>query len=169
MRSATEPMGIEAPGQPQHKRERASCSTKFVLGLIVVGAIFGVFLAIRFVQGCNCPAAFESNDHSTQSSSCACNGNVFSCKYTCGTPEGDVLYCGQELCPEQPSNTSSASGGGGGPQGSNPAGTVLCPENSAYVGEYCDCVSSGDCVNNPTTRCNCAEAKAASCCNSGSG
>ena len=147
---------------------------------LFVGIVFLSFVVIRInFMGCGCPAPFSSDEGEAQggrggdeASSCECDGDVFSCKYTC---PGGQLYCGQELCPgEQPVNTSSASGGGGGADIStngqtHPAGTVMC---SGFAdGEYCNCAqtSGGDCVEQATTRCNCAEAKAANCCNSGSG
>ena len=171
MRSTTEPMGIEAPGQPQRRRGGTDCdnykSTKCVVGFLFVGIVCFIVVIIRIsVMGCGCPAPF-----STIEGDCTCEGNAFSCKYTC---PGGQLYCGQELCPgQQPVNTSASGGGGGADISTNgqthPAGTVMCPDITG--GEYCDCVqtSGGDCVEQATTRCNCAEAKASNCCNSGSG
>ena len=182
MRSTTEPMEIntvEAPGQPQHRRGDIDCdnskSTKLVVCSLFVGIVFGIFVVIRInFMGCGCPEPFSSNSEADnpESSSCDCNGDVFSCKYTC---PGGQLYCGQELCPgQQLVNASCASGGGGGADIStngqtHPACTVMCP--GFADGEYCNCVqtSGGDCVEQATTTCNCAEAKAANCCNSSSG
>jgi len=160
------PVGLEVVGQPQHNRP--SKSTKCVLGFLFVGAVFGIFLLVRInVMGCGCPAAFSNNyaEGTSGREDCGCNGDAFSCRYDCG----GQLYCGQELCPgQQPSNTSSSSGGGGG-GGSHPAGTVMCPGYT--MPDYCDCntASGGDCVEATQTRCICAEATAANCCNSGSG
>ena len=183
MTSTTEPMGIEAPGQPQRRRGGTDCdnskSTKCVVGFLFVGIVCIIVLIIRInVMGCGCPAPFssESADGTKESGDCECKGDAFSCKYTC---PGGQLYCGQELCPDQqPVNTSASGGGGGTDISTHPAGTVMCPDITGvhiyknlhhHSGEYCDCdqTSGGDCVEQSTTRCNCTEAKAMNCCNSG--
>ena len=104
MRAARrQPMGSEeAPAQPPQQRPRddggATKSTKCVVGLVLVGIAFGVFLLVRiYAMGCGCPAPHSSTslEGTEEREHCECDGGAFRCKYDC---PGGQQYCGQELC-----------------------------------------------------------------------
>ena len=97
-------MGSEEapPAQPpQRARDdwaSSSKSTKCVVGLVVVGIAFGIFLLVRiYAQGCGCPAPYSSTslEGTEEREHCECDGGAFSCRYDC---PGGQQYCGQELC-----------------------------------------------------------------------
>ena len=117
-------------------------------GVCLVLVAFALFMIVREIQGCGCPAQFASRDASTNSESCECTGDVFNCKYTC---PGNVHYCGQTPC--------GKADDGGGTAGS---GSVVCAGKPAA--DFCDC-SPGDCADTSAgSNCGCAAATVAACC-----
>jgi hypothetical protein len=121
--------------------------------LLTVGA-GGFFFFRMVVQNCGCPEDDgwgRRLQHGTHEDTCFCEGDVFSCKWQCGS----TCYSGGE-----PSNCDGSFYGNTTSATSNPdqggAGSVNCPGASSY----CDC--DEDCGS--SSYCGCAEAQASGCC-----
>ena len=114
--------------------------------LLVIAA--GIYMAVRQGQGCGCPAQFESfcgSGGDDNSRCCACDGDIFNCKWTC--PD-NVIYCAGTT----PCGTVAGSG------------SVVCPGKTEA--DFCNC-SPGDCAEFSSAGSNCGCAAANACCGRG--
>ena len=85
---------------PRHLGGMAPAKKKALIGC----AIFTfVLISIPFwilqASGCMCPAGYDRYDHTTDSTSCDCEGDMFSCEWRCpvaGNYSQTICYRGNE-------------------------------------------------------------------------
>ena len=137
---------------PQHSGGMSPAKKK---ALIVCAIVTFVIIAIPFwvlqSRGCMCPNGYERYDHTTNSNSCDCEGDMFSCEWRCPVP-GNY---NQTICFKGNEQLSSCTDQGG-ERGMAGGGRVFCPGRS----DYCDCTTGG--CRNDVNLCGCTEAD--SCC-----